>query len=69
MPALQNKYFLLVHNQRGAALMLLLLLVSVGALAVFVIGLNRATQQLERDRITNCAGEGEGGLDWICAAR
>lgn len=39
--------------QRGAVLMLLLLLVSVGALAVFVSGLNRATQQLERDRITH----------------
>lgn len=55
MPALQKKCFLLVHNQRGAALMLLLLLVSVGALAVFVSGLNRATVQLERDRITNDA--------------
>lgn len=53
MPALQNKCFLPAHNQRGAALMLLLLLVSVGALAVFVSGLNQATHQLERDRITN----------------
>ena len=53
MPALQNKCFLPAHNQRGAALMLLLLLVSVGALAVFVSGLNRATHQLERDRITS----------------
>ena len=40
-------------GQRGTVMMLLLLLVSVGALAVFVTGLNRATQQLERDRITN----------------
>lgn len=45
----------LVNHQCGAALMLLLLLVSVGALAVFVTGLNRATQQLERDRITTAA--------------
>jgi hypothetical protein len=35
--------------------MLLLMLVSVGALAVFVSGLNRATLQLERDRITAAA--------------
>lgn len=40
-------------RQRGAALLLLLMLVSVGALAVFVSGLNRASQQLERDRISN----------------
>lgn len=53
MSVLKNKYFLPAHDQRGAALMLLLLLVSVGALAVFVSGLNRATHQLERDRITN----------------
>jgi len=42
-------------RQHGVALMLLLLLVSVGALAVFVSGLNRATLQLERDRITAAA--------------
>lgn len=42
-----------VTGQRGAALLLFLLLIGVGALAVFVTGLNRATQQLERDRITN----------------
>lgn len=35
--------------------MLLLLLVSVGALAVFVSGLNRATVKLERERITAAA--------------
>ena len=35
--------------------MLLMLLLGVGALAVFVSGLNRATSQLERDRITNVA--------------
>ncbi len=55
MPALQNKCFHPAHKQRGAALMLLLLLVGVGALAVFVSGLNRATSQLERDRITMAA--------------
>lgn len=33
--------------------MLLLLLLGVGALVVFVTGLNRAARQLERDRITN----------------
>ncbi|MBU0593801.1 MAG: hypothetical protein KKH74_08710 [Gammaproteobacteria bacterium] len=55
MPALQNKYFLPAHNQRGAALMLLLLLVSVGALAVFVSGLNRSSDQQERDRFTTQA--------------
>ncbi|MDP2828514.1 MAG: hypothetical protein Q8O37_07895 [Sulfuricellaceae bacterium] len=43
------------NSQRGVALILLLMLVSVGALAVFVTGLNRASQQLERDRITNQA--------------
>lgn len=43
------------NRQRGAVLMLLLLLVSVGALAVFVSGLNRATVQLERDRVTAAA--------------
>lgn len=53
MSTLKNKYFLSAHSQRGAALMMLVLLVSVGALAVFVSGLNRATHQLERDRITN----------------
>lgn len=42
-----------VARQRGAALLLLLMLIGVGVLAVFVTGLNRATQQLERDRITN----------------
>lgn len=40
-------------GQRGFALLLILLLLGVGALAVFVTGLNRATQQLERDRITS----------------
>lgn len=40
-------------RQRGVVLILLLLLVSVGALTVFVSGLNRATQQLERDRTTD----------------
>ena len=42
-------------RQRGLVLILLLLLVSVGALAVFVTALNRAGQQQERDRITNQA--------------
>ncbi|MBZ0104302.1 MAG: hypothetical protein K8H84_01610 [Sulfuricella denitrificans] len=39
-------------SQRGMALMLLLLLVGVGALAVFVGGVNRAADQQERDRIS-----------------
>lgn len=42
-------------SQRGAVLMLLLLLVGVGALAVFVTGLNRAGIQQERDRVTAAA--------------
>jgi hypothetical protein len=45
----------LERPQRGAALMLLLMLISVGALAVFVTGLNRATVQFERDRVTAAA--------------
>ncbi len=44
-----------MNSQRGVALMMLLLLVGVGALAVFVTGLNRSGQQLERDRITAAA--------------
>lgn len=43
------------HSQRGVALMLLLMLVSVGALAVFVTGLNRAAVQNERDAVTHDA--------------
>lgn len=43
------------HSQRGVALMLLLMLIGVGALAVFVTGLNRASQQNERDRVTAAA--------------
>jgi hypothetical protein len=55
MPARQKNRFSSARRQRGAVLMLLLLLVSVGVLAVFVSGLNRATQQQERDRITAAA--------------
>lgn len=55
MPALQKNHLSPARRQRGAVLMLLLLLVAVGALAVFVTGLNRATVQLERDRITAAA--------------
>lgn len=55
MSARQKFHFSSSRYQRGAVLMLLLLLVSVGALAVFVSGLNRATHQLERDRITTAA--------------
>lgn len=55
MPVLQKNLLSSASRQRGVALMLLLLLVSVGALAVFVSGLNRATLQLERDRITAAA--------------
>lgn len=55
MSAHQKYRFSSSRRQRGAVLMLLLLLVSVGALAVFVSGLNRATEQLERDRITAAA--------------
>lgn len=40
-------------NQHGVALILLLLLVSVGALTVFVSGLSQTTQQLERNRATS----------------
>lgn len=53
MPVLPKNRLPPASRQRGVALMLLLLLVSVGALAVFLSGLNRATVQLERDRITN----------------
>lgn len=53
MPARQKNRSSPASRQRGVVLMLLLLLVSVGALAVFVSGLNRATVQLERDRITS----------------
>lgn len=53
MPSRMTSQAVSVTGQRGAALLLLLMLVSVGALTVFVTGLNRATQQLERDRITN----------------
>ena len=53
MPALQINPVSHTRRQRGAALLLLLMLIVVGVLAVFVTGLNRATQQLERDRITN----------------
>lgn len=53
MPVLQKNHSLPARRQRGAVLLLLLMLVAVGALAVFVTGLNRATQQLERDRITS----------------
>lgn len=53
MPPRMTRRPVSVIGQRGAALLLLLMLVSVGALAVFVSGLNRATVQLERDRITN----------------
>lgn len=55
MPARQKCRFSSSRHQRGAILMLLLLLVSVVALTVFVSGLNRAAVQLERDRITNDA--------------
>lgn len=55
MPALAKNRLSPTRRQRGVALMLLLMLVSVGALAVFVSGLNRATLQLERDRITAAA--------------
>lgn len=41
--------------QGGAVLWLLLMLLGVGALAVFVTGLNRAALHLERDRITVAA--------------
>jgi len=53
MPFRMTSRAIFVTRQRGIALLLLLMLVGVGALAVFVTGLNRATQQLERDRITN----------------
>lgn len=53
MPAHQKNRLSPARRQCGAVLMLLLMLVAVGALAVFVSGLNRATVQLERDRITN----------------
>lgn len=53
MPARQKYLISSSRHQRGAILMLLLLLVSVGALAVFVSGLNRASQQQERDRVTS----------------
>lgn len=55
MSARQNFHFSSSHHQGGAILMLLLLLVSVGALAVFISGLNRATEQLERERVTAAA--------------
>lgn len=55
MPGPSTNHSLPRVSQRGAALMLLLLLVGVGALAVFVTGLNSATQQQERDRITAAA--------------
>jgi hypothetical protein len=53
MPARQKNHLSPTRSQRGAVLMLLLLLFAVGALAVFVTGLNRATVQLDRDRITS----------------
>ena len=49
---MQKPVFSPASHQRGAVLMLLMLLVGVGALSVFVTGLNRATQKLERDQIT-----------------
>lgn len=52
MPAMPQNHSPSPRRQQGAALILLLLLVSVGALAVFVSGLNRAAVQLERDRVT-----------------
>lgn len=55
MPALQKQHFLLAHEQRGAALMLVLLLIGMGMLTVFVTGLNRATIQLERDKTDHAA--------------
>lgn len=53
MPERQRSCQSSIRHQHGVALVLLLLLVSVGALTVFVSGLNRATQQLERDRATS----------------
>lgn len=53
MPAMSENRLPSPRRQQGAALILLLLLVSVGALAVFVSGLNRAAVQLERDRVTH----------------
>lgn len=53
MSARQKFHFSSSRYQRGAVLMLLLLLVSVGALAVFVSGLNSAAQQQEQDRVTS----------------
>lgn len=55
MPSPTTNRPVFATSQRGIALLLLLMLVSVGALAVFVTGLNRATQQQERDRITSDA--------------
>ncbi|MDP2784356.1 MAG: hypothetical protein Q8O38_07170 [Sulfurimicrobium sp.] len=51
----QKNRLLPINSQRGVVLMLLLLLVSMGALAVFVSGLNRAAVQLERDKVTAAA--------------
>lgn len=53
MPVAQKNHLFLARHQQGAALMLLLLLVGVGALAVLLSGLNRAMPQLERDRVSN----------------
>lgn len=55
MPSRMTSRTVSLIGQRGAALMMLLLLVTVGALAFFVTSLNRATQQLERDKITAAA--------------
>lgn len=52
MPACRKNHLSPARRQRGVVLMLLLLLVAVGALAVFLSGLSRATVQLERDRFT-----------------
>lgn len=42
-----------LSRQRGVVLILLLLVLGVGALALLVTGLNRATPRLERDRVTS----------------
>ncbi len=55
MPAMPRKYLPSLRCQRGAMLMLLLLLVGVGALGIFVSGLNRAAVQQERGRVTATA--------------
>lgn len=55
MPSCQATHPVSLARQHGAALLLLVVLLGVGALALFVAGLNRAQMRQERDRLSNAA--------------